>query len=140
MRLFALLSVVLCAVPIAASSQSSNAAAYVLNQEISSACGGSGSISPGSFIEKDLTGDGRLDLLVAHEGVSCSSGGRSGFCGAQVCSVNLYVREGDLLKSKGQFLGGGVRVEGGGVPLIRMYAHGGKQTALRWNGQSFAWQ
>ena len=123
-----------------ANAQSSNAAAYVMNQEITAACGGGGSISPSSFIETDLTGDGRADLLVVHEGIACSNGRRSSFCGAQVCSVHPYVREGDLLIKKGNFLGGGVRVEAGSIPTIRMHAHGGAPTALRWNGSAFEWQ
>jgi len=56
-----------------------------------SACdGGRGSIDPAGVIERDLDGDGRDDLIIAHEAISCTSGGqfgRSMFCGMQVCSV-----------------------------------------------------
>jgi hypothetical protein len=30
-------------------------------------------------IERDLIGDGKAGLVISHEGIACSNGGRSGF-------------------------------------------------------------
>lgn len=120
-----------------AQSLGSKAAQYLLQQNIAEACGGEGTIDPGALIERDLTGDGKDDLLVSHEGISCAGGGRSSFCGAQVCAVNIYVRRGALLEVASEMLGVGVTVGEGSTPEIRMYGHGGESVALRWNGQSF---
>ncbi len=120
-----------------AAAQDSNAARYLMEQEIAAACGGPGRIAPEAFVERDLTGDGRADLMVAHEGIACSSGGQSGFCGMQACSIHLYVREGDLLERKAEVLGIGPTVGPGAVPTIRMQAHGGAPMALSWNGRTF---
>ena len=65
------------AAPVAA--QSSNAARYLLQQELSKACefsGGGGQISNGGLMERDFDGDGRDDLLIAHEAIRCGGSGR----------------------------------------------------------------
>ena len=129
---------VLAFAPVSVTAQSSNAAAYLMDQEVRAACNGAGRIAPEAFIERDLTGDGRDDLIVAHEGITCSNGRRSGYCGMQVCSVHIYVREGDLLRRKVEVLGGGLSVGKGAVPRISMHAHGGAQRQMQWNGRSFA--
>jgi|TARA_B110000908_G_scaffold167845_1_gene221531 hypothetical protein len=55
-------------------------------------------------IERDLTGDGRKDLVLAHGGVTCKgSNNISRRCGMQVCRVKLFVRQGQLLKLKSDF-------------------------------------
>ncbi|MEF2547719.1 hypothetical protein VQ045_11165 [Aurantimonas sp. E1-2-R+4] len=95
----------------------SKAAAFLVKEQIASACeGGRGSIDPADVIERDLDGDGRDDLIIAHDAVTCTSGGqfgRSAFCGMQVCSVNFYLRRGPLLQISHEMLGGGVTVGGG---------------------------
>ncbi len=120
----------------------SNAARYLIDQQIGQACEGrGGTIDPAAVIERDLTGDGRADLIISHEGIRCSGGGRSLYCGIQVCSVMLYVRRGALLElAADDKLGMGVSVEDGAPPTIRMFGHGGRPTALRWDGQGFRWQ
>ena len=115
----------------------SKAAEYLVNEEIAAACDGGGAIAPEAVIEQDLTGDGRADLIISHEGITCAGGGRSNACGMQVCSVNFYVREGTLLKPNREMLGVGVRVGEGAVPDIQMYRHGGGEGRVRWNGQTF---
>ena len=54
----------------------SNAAEYLIREEIAAACdGGAGSIDPTAVIERDLTGDGRADLIISHEGIGCAGRG-----------------------------------------------------------------
>jgi hypothetical protein len=116
----------------------SNAAEYLIAQEVTAACdGGAGKIAPKAVIERDLTGDGRADLVLAHDGIACAGGGRSNACGAQVCSVLIYVRRGQLLKLEEQLLRTGVTVEGGAVPWIRFFGHSGGARSIRWDGQAF---
>lgn len=113
----------------------SKAAEYLVQEQMGQACGGErGRIDPGAVIERDLTGDGKADLVISHEGITCGSGGRSGFCGAQVCSVLIYVRRGSLLVLAREMLGAGVSVRGG---EIHMHAHGGRPGVVRWNGREF---
>jgi len=126
----------LLAAPVAAGSK---AADYLVREQIAEACAGQpGRIDPATVIERDLTGDGKADLIISHEGITCSGGGRSQMCGMQVCSVMIYVREGALLKlAVGDRLGGGVTVGDGAIPAISMHGHGGARGSLRWNGSAF---
>lgn len=123
----------------AASAQSySKAARYLMAQEIKTACPSGGRFSSKGAIERDLTGDGRKDLVLAHGGVTCKgSNNISRRCGMQVCTVKLFVRQGQLLKLKSDFLGGGVTLGPTNVPVISGYAHGGAPWAIRWNGRNF---
>jgi hypothetical protein len=117
----------------------SNAAQYLIAQEVAAACdGGQGSIAPAAVIERDLTGDGRPDLVIAHEGIACAGGGRSAFCGMQVCSVLIYVRRGALLEPEvDDLLGQTVAVGDGSLPEIRWRGHGGAPHSMRWDGSAF---
>ncbi|MEM7302525.1 MAG: hypothetical protein AAF468_15710 [Pseudomonadota bacterium] len=118
----------------------SKAVQYLANQEITEACDGAdGKFEAGGLIERDLDGDGRADLVLSHEGISCRRNfSRSGFCGAQVCTVKIYLRRGNLLKLVDEFLGAGVKVGGGKRPKITAFGHGGGKTVVRRNGSSFA--
>lgn len=128
----------------------SRAAEYLVAEQIAEACdGGRGTIEPSGVIERDLTGDGAADLIIAHEAITCiiaheaitcaggGASGRSLFCGMQVCSVHFYVRRGTLLQPVLEMLGGGVTAGPGDVPDISMYAHGGTRGSVRWNGRTF---
>lgn len=115
----------------------SKAAQWLVKQQIADACEtGGGSIDPSGVIERDLNGDGRADLIISHEAISCG-GGRSGFCGMQVCSVLFYIRRGDLLVKVHEMLGANVEVRPGRIPAIFLSAHGGGGGTVRWNGRSF---
>ena len=116
------------------------AAAWVAKEQIAEACdGGRGTIDPVGVIEGDLDGDGKSDLILSHDAIFCSDSrfGRSGFCGAQVCSVIFYVRRGGLLKKVGEVLDGGVTIGQGRRPPISMYGHGGQSVSVKWNGKAF---
>lgn len=113
----------------------SKAAAYLVRGQIAEACEGKpGTIEESAAIERDLTGDGRADLVISHEGISCADGGRSSACGVQLCAVMIYVRRGTLLKLESEMLGARVSVRDG---VLRMHAHGGKPATIRWNGREF---
>ena len=129
-----IVAVVLAVGPTPAAARS-KAADYLVAEQIAQACGdGRGRIDPGAVIERDLTGDGKADLVISHEGITCGNGGRSSFCGAQVCAVNTYVRRGALLVLAREMLGAGVSVRG---RTIHMYGHGGKPGTVTWNGREF---
>ncbi|MEC5323942.1 hypothetical protein [Aurantimonas sp. A3-2-R12] len=89
------LAVVLLLALMTSADARSKAAAYLVEEQIARACeDGRGSIDPAGVIERDLDGDGRDDLIIAHEAISCTSGGqfgRSMFCGMQVRSVMFYL-------------------------------------------------
>lgn len=125
--------------PLSAVAQSSNAARYLMNEELATACEGRGGPAriDGGLVERDFDGDGRIDLLIAHDGIACGSTGRSGFCGAQVCTVKVWLRRGDLLRLESEFLGGGVNVDDGTPPTISGYGHGGGTWSMRWDGTGF---
>jgi len=111
----------------------------LVREQIAEACNGKpGSIDPASVIEHDLTGDGDPDLIIFHYGIKCEFHIRSGFCGAQECRANLYVRRGAGLHAAGEF--GAVEWIDIGkerIPTIHTISHGGKPLALRWNGHEF---
>lgn len=117
----------------------SKAANYLVAEEIAGACDGKkGRIDSAAVIERDLTGDGKADLIISHDGIKCADGSRSAACGMQVCTVRLYERRGELLKLTLDMLGAGVRVDASAIPKITMYAHGGRQGSIRWDGATFA--
>ncbi|WP_346915729.1 peptidoglycan-binding domain-containing protein [uncultured Roseibium sp.] len=120
----------------------SNAAAYLRDQQISLACQGrGGTISPDGLIQRDLTGDGNDDLIIDHSGISCNGPKASSLeCGTQACSVNLYVREGRLLKLKAQFLGRNVIVGEGDIPAIHARGRENSDGAVYWTGNNFEWR
>ncbi|MFC6631983.1 hypothetical protein [Microbulbifer taiwanensis] len=129
------LSVVL-AVPALADSK---AAQWLVSEQIEAGCGPGvkGRFGPGFVIERDLTGDGRKDLIISHEGLTCADNrSRSQLCGAAMCSWNIYVREGDLLVEKKQMLGSGVSVGGGATPSI-VFSGKSSRHSLKWNGSNF---
>jgi len=118
------------------------AADYLVAEQIAAACdGGAGKMDPSGVIERDVTGDGRLDLILNHRGIWCDRAGegirQSGFCGAQLCSVLIYVREGQLLRLKKEVLSGGLGLGAGSRPEIHLFGHGGKPSTLRWDGNGF---
>lgn len=140
-RLFAIAAIMSLTASQAASQQS-DAAQFLLEEQIVRACGSpAGEMDPAGFIEQDLTADGRDDLIISHDLIECEHrepvGTRSIFCGLQVCSVLIYVRQGDLLVLEEEFLGSGVTLGPTRVPVIRGYAHGGDTWTIRWDGSRF---
>lgn len=120
----------------------SKAAAYLIQQEIAEACESKqGTVGAGGAIERDLDGDGALDLIIAHDAIHCSgSNSRNLNCGMQVCSVTFYLRRGQLLRKVHDMLGAGVQVGRGAIPEVYMYAHGGRRGSVRWNGHGFRYR
>lgn len=118
----------------------SKAAQYLVNQHVAEGCpDGGGTFAAGGVIERDLTGDGKPDLVIDHSSLQCNGGGRSSFCGMQACSVDIYVREGALLKPAGNFLSvGGVRVQRGNPPILKMTNTKFKPYTARWKNGQFA--
>ncbi|WP_298858455.1 hypothetical protein [uncultured Sulfitobacter sp.] len=132
------LVLVVASVGAAAAQSYSKAARYLMAQEIKAACPLGGRFTSKGAIERDLNGDGRKDLLLSHGELRCK-GSRtlSKYCGMQVCTVKIFVRQGQLLKLSSDFLGGGVTLGPTNVPVISGYAHGGAPWAIRWNGRNF---
>lgn len=107
-------------------------------QEIKAGCPSGGRFNASGAIERDLNGDGRKDLILSHGELTCKGNNQiSRYCGMQVCAVKIFVRQGQLLHLKSNFLGGGVTLGPTKVPVISGYAHGGSPWAIRWNGRNF---
>jgi hypothetical protein len=115
----------------------SKAARYLINEQISAACPSGGKFAAGGVDERDLTGDGKADLILDHGGITCNDGSRSSFCGIRACSVYFYVRDGNLLKEKLDILSIGATVKGGNPPSIELIGHGFEKSTVRWDGKSF---
>ena len=117
----------------------SKAVQWLINEQIKEGCmdNGKGQFAPGAVVERDLTGDGKDDLIISHEGLKCGNGGRSGFCGIRSCLVLIYVREGDLLTKKMEVLSIQVSVGAGSPPPINLVTDSGKEYAVRWDGRAF---
>lgn len=85
----------------------SNAARYLMDEQVAIACEGPGSFREDQIITAELTGDGRGDLVLDHGLISCrppSFSTRSLFCGIRAYSVVFSVREGALLVQKAEIL------------------------------------
>lgn len=114
----------------------SKATDYLMKEHIKAACQGGGSFASAGLIERDITGDGKPDLILDHGGITCNDGNRSGQCGIRTCSVYFYVREGNLLKEKLEILSIGVTVAGGNPPRIKLVGHDFEESSVVWqNGQ-----
>lgn len=117
----------------------SRAAQYLIDQQIAESCQAGGRFEPWGVVEIDLTGDGRRDLLLNHEALVCNgSMFRSLNCGAALCTVYLFVREGSLLEPTNEILSLGTTVLPGSPPTIRTHSRQGVAYDWRWNGSAFA--
>ena len=119
--------------------QRSRAAQYLIDQQIAESCDSGGRFEAWGIVEIDLTGDGRRDLLLNHDALVCNGRlFRSLNCGAALCSVYLFVREGELLQPKEQILSARTEILPGRPPTIRLHSRQGMRYHLRWNGSAFA--
>lgn len=111
----------------------SNAARYLVDAEIAEACAsGKGHFEQDGIREIDLDGDGRKDLMLDHNAIVCEGDlGRSLFCGAQVCSIKTFVREGALLQPSDEALGIITRFDPGPPPRFEIMGHGGQKSMWR---------
>lgn len=126
-----------CTAPSAAAR--SKAADWLVQEQIAEGCGNNrpGRFAPSALIERDLTGDGKKDLIISHDGLTCGSGARSSFCGMRTCTVILYVREGDLLRKSKDVLSIGVTVGAGNPPAIELIGNDFQERTMRWDGRAF---
>ncbi|MGR3467298.1 MAG: hypothetical protein ACU0CI_05410, partial [Shimia sp.] len=133
---------VLCfaAILAAPTAQAESAAERWLKAEtIKDARFGDGGTFADGVYRRDLDGDGRDDLILDHAGISCDGdSARSGYCGAQVCTMTIYLRRGDLLKKSAEVLGTVQSIGRGPRPAIAIYPHGGPVRSLRWTGRAFS--
>ena len=106
----------------------SKAAKYLIDQEVSKACEGPGTIRPESAIERDITGDGRDDLIINHRGI---------WCGSSLCDVLIYVRKGSLLHLELETMSGSLRLSDENPPDIYLSSHGGDEVPIKWDGNKF---
>jgi hypothetical protein len=113
-------------------------AARIATSEAQYGCEGPGGrFSAKGAIERDLTGDGKPDLLINHDELTCSSSiGRSGSCGAAACTVKIFVREGTRLREVLDILSASVEIGPGSPPRIEL-SRGPNSHAYRWNGRAF---
>ena len=123
-----------------AAAQDSNAARWLVTERLSAVCeDGQGLFDPRGIIEEDLTGDGRPDLILFDDFVTCSGGRRFRplTCVDGECEFNVYVREGALLQPKLSDR----TVERldvlVGTPPVIVYAQRDGVRAVRWNGRAF---
>ena len=128
---------ILAALPAAA--QDSNAARWLVTERLSAVCEtGEGLFNAEGIIEQDLTGDGRPDLILFDDFVTCSGRRfRASTCEAGECEFNVYVREGALLQPKlSDRTVERLDVLAGEPPLI-VYAQRDGVRSVRWDGRLF---
>ena len=134
------LAILLWLFPTVVVAQSSEAVRWLLWQEAQEACshgGGAPSIRETGLIERDFDGDGAMDLMIAHEGFICGEFGRSGYCGAQVCTFKIWLSRGGQLVLHENSLGMAIAVDDDVPPVISGHAHGGAAWTMRWSGTGF---
>ena len=101
---------------------------------VSTLCDGAGTLDEERVLVGDVTGDGHLDAVVAHDGLRCEEG-EPLYCGAQVCSFDIFVNDGIAMHKKGNGLGL-VRLQGK-PPTIHGVGHGGRPFVVDWDGATF---
>ncbi|MDO6591490.1 MULTISPECIES: hypothetical protein [Rhodobacterales] len=114
-----------------------NGARWIINDEITQACNGTGQIDSQAYVIRDFDGDGRDDFLLQHSGITCDNGGESTHCGTQVCSTRIFLRRGDVTPKFGDYLGELLEVSPDVVPTISLYLHGGDTAQIQWAGNGF---
>jgi hypothetical protein len=114
----------------------SKAAQYIIAEQIAAVCEGPGAVDADAVIERDLTGDGKDDLIIYSRGISCVSNENQS-CGTQLCGLVVYVRQGPLLKLKLDIMSAEFEIVEGDPPGLRLFAHGGRPIVVRWDGRSF---
>ncbi|MFD3189792.1 hypothetical protein ACFMPD_05890 [Sedimentitalea sp. HM32M-2] len=58
---------------------------------VQSGCGGPAIIGPKAYLSGDIDGDGQTDVVVDWSEITCSGGYPRPFCGASMCSAQLFV-------------------------------------------------
>jgi hypothetical protein len=113
-------------------------AQYLMDERIAAVCPSGGRFVDG-VIEKDLTGDGKLDLILDLSGLRCDGAynGTNGECGAAHCPVFLYVRRGPLLEFQFEVTSIGATVGDGSPPVITLVNFEYQEHTIRWNGRTF---
>ena len=122
-----------------ASAQDSNAARWLVSERLSAVCEtGQGLFDVQGIIEEDLTGDGRADLILFDDYVTCAGRHfRPSTCDAGACEFTVYVREGRLLQPKlSDRTVERLEVLRGEPPVI-VYAQRDGVRSVRWNGRIF---
>lgn len=118
----------------------SNATSYLLKEQIAAGCDGPGTFDPAFVFERDLTGDGKADLLLSHEGIDCKTTptGRSNSCGMAACNIIVYVRQGSLLVPVVTDLYGyDVKLSNDTIPVIHWLGFKSQPASMRWDGAAF---
>ena len=126
--------------PTAAQAQPSKAGAYVAKEQMAEACGSRKRAKAASdaFQEKDLTGDGRPDLLVNHRKIRCAKKRKNVRCGPKNCTIQIYVRtKRGLLKPAFEVLAKEAKIGAGDKPAIIITSSLGTGK-VRWDGKAFS--
>lgn len=113
----------------------------IISREITEGCETShGKIAPSGLTFKDLNNDGKEDLILSHHAISCTGGNlkRSLYCGAQVCTTKIFIRQQAELKFEIEFLGFVETISNDELPLLSLISHGGEKAKIRWNGKKIA--
>jgi len=122
--------------PAAANGANPDSVETAVRAELANVCNGERlEIGPDAITIADLTADGRPDAIVSFETIRC--GGRRDFCGAQVCSLKIFVDTGAGLTTAVDMLSTAPTIVPGTPPRIEGHGHGGQPWALRWNGVTF---
>ncbi|GJE16419.1 hypothetical protein [Methylobacterium marchantiae] len=124
--------------PLPAQAESA-AARYLVSQQVAKTCPKGGQFKPAGIMERDLTGDGRPDLVLNLAELSCrgAANGTNDECGAAHCPVLFFVRQGDLLVLKEEIASIGARIGSGAVPRITLVSFEYKEHTVRWDGSAF---
>ncbi|WP_019904431.1 hypothetical protein [Methylobacterium sp. 77] len=117
----------------------SAAARYLVSQQVAKLCPKGGQFKPDGIMERDLTGDGKADLILNLAELSCRGDpkGLNDECGAAHCPVLFFVRQGDLLVLKDEIASIGARIGPGRIPRITLVSFEYKEHTVRWDGSSF---
>ncbi len=110
---------------------------YLVSKQLSKAChNGQGRVLREAIIERDITGDGKLDLILDLSGFECDRG-KNEFCETQNCTIVIYIRKGRHLRKVGDYITENLSVSRGSRPIISMWDAERKPYSVRWTGERF---
>jgi hypothetical protein len=122
------------------SHSASKDALATIKQQIIEACefaGGDGKFNPDSILERDVTGDGEIDLILDFRGLQCKDADSGALCGVRACLVQVYVHQGGKLNRKIHELSVGIMLGKGSRPSLTFISHEGIYSTMRWQNGRF---
>ena len=130
----------LLSMPVAAPAQTTEANLSLVSAELRAACPSGGGRITGGVTERDLTGDGALDLIVDHKGLTCGDGEPSALCDGPICTVKVWIDDGGSMLLTQELRARNIRISAETPPTITAFVGGSGGSDGGGAQLTFTWQ